>query len=594
MYLTTILRFLSKAALFSATLFLLRLGLASAAEQPQEASLNPGGDPYEISIDQQGDLWLSDYGAAEIWRVDPQTAAYTVYENIQAPSDARADAAGKVWWADGDEGRFGRLDPGTGQATWWPASGASGLLGTQVDGAGDFWVVASGDPLLYRFQPGSSNLCTYSLPGGSGVDYPLAAGGAIWLGDYGNGRILRLNVSAATVTTWQLPGGSSPANLALDAAGDLWFADQNNGVLARLDPDTNMLDAFDPPEGAEPYMVALSENALWYGEQQAGTIGRLWPGQAAATTVSVSQSSAPASVSCAAVEAAATATVSTRSGTLAWASADYPLLADGAGWRIYDLPDNALPWGVAVDDQHIWYVDNGRLLLGRIPLPGDTPDDPVTVIGCVVDDADGDPLTTDDRTPLAGWTITLLKDGSLQDPGKQTGTDGCAVWEGLPPNVTYGLAEDVKQGWFSQTPPTHDFGLAQPGDQLSHTFVNTTQLTQEVSVTACALQDADGDPSTTGDQSFLEGWTVGLLVDGQQQGPSKQTDVLGCAEWSELAPNVRYGVTEELAEGWFALNPTSHDFGVVGPGEGVGHNFIVSQMEPPDLYEGYLPMVVRP
>jgi streptogramin lyase len=583
-YRTILRRFAALIALV-AVFALLIAGQAAVAEPAEEAGLNPAGDAYELNMDAQGRLYVSDYGAGEIVRVDSQTAAYTVFEEIQAPSDARADAAGKVWWADGDEGRFGRLDPGTGQATWWPAAGASGLLGTQVDAAGDFWAVAFGDPLLYRFQPGTSTLCTYTLPDGGEADYPLAVDGAIWLGDYANERILRLNVTAATITTWQLPAGSSPANLALDAAGDLWFGDSNNGLLARLDPNADTLDTFDPPAGAEPYMVALSENALWYGEQQTGSIGRLWPGQATATTVSVNQSSAPVSVSCESVEAAATATVSTRSGTLAWAAKDYPLLADGEGWRIYGLPDGALPWGLAVDEEHIWYVDNGRLLLGHIPQGT------VTVRACKVEDADGDLATTGDQTPIFGWMMHLLVDGERQGDGIRTGADGCVTWSDLASGVRYGVEEELQSGWQALTPLKHDFGTAAPGDSFLHTFINQKTV---VAVRACKVEDADGDLATTGDQTPLANWTIYLLVDGERQGTGSETGAFGCVSWTALVPGVRYGVEEELQSGWQALTPLKHDFGTAAPGDSLSHTFINSKSSVSPKYHVYLPVIVRP
>ena len=177
-----ILRLFFAGFALTAAIYLLTTGQAAAVDDPGQAELNPDGDAFEINIDAQGLLWISDRVAGEIWRVDPATAAYTVYEGIPAPSDARRIADGSVWWGDYDQGRFGRLDPATKDVTWWIAPGASGLLGSQIDGAGDFWAAAVNEDLLFRYQPAASKLCTFTLPQSGVAAYPQIHDGFVWLG----------------------------------------------------------------------------------------------------------------------------------------------------------------------------------------------------------------------------------------------------------------------------------------------------------------------------------------------------------------------------------------------------------------------------
>ena len=87
-----------------------RAYLIVAANPPQEADpeetpLNIDGSAYEINIDAAGNLWISDYGADEIWQVNPATAAYTIYQGIQAPSDARRDPVRRSNLASSSKGR---------------------------------------------------------------------------------------------------------------------------------------------------------------------------------------------------------------------------------------------------------------------------------------------------------------------------------------------------------------------------------------------------------------------------------------------------------------------------------------------------------
>ena len=110
----------------------------------EESELNPTGAAYEINIGPEGHLWISDFGANEIWQVNPVSGAYNVYQGIFAPSDARLADTGYVWWGGGADNRFGRLDPDTGEASLWtlPHEGVT-LFGTQIDANGDFWVIAA-------------------------------------------------------------------------------------------------------------------------------------------------------------------------------------------------------------------------------------------------------------------------------------------------------------------------------------------------------------------------------------------------------------------------------------------------------------------
>ena len=466
-----ILRLLFAGFALTAAIFLLTARHAAAADDPGQAALNPDGDAFEINIDAQGLLWISDRVAGEIWRVDPATAAYTVYEGIPAPSDARRGEDGSVWWGDYDQGRFGRLDPETKSVTWWLAPGASGLLGSQIDGAGDFWAAAVNEPLLFRYQPAAGMLCTYTLPKSGIAAYPQIHDGSVWLGDEANGRILRLDPASDKFTAWELPDDAEPLGMSFDNKGALWYADPNNAYLARLDPGSDQLDTFDPPTGLLPQMVAVHGSNIWYSEHWDGAVGRLIPSAAGGESFSLTRSSAPATVNCADHTPEKIETVTTRSGDLSWVSMDYSLAVDDGVWQIYDLPSGAVPWGIAGDGQQVWFVDRGRQLLGRIPQ--DAQDALVTVTACLVEDADGNGATPGDRTPLSDWTVHLLVEEERQGDGHKTGDDGCVTWSELASAVRYGVEEELPSGWHALTPSKHDFGTADPGALLHHTFINS-------------------------------------------------------------------------------------------------------------------------
>ena len=181
----------------------------------------------------------------------------------------------------------------------------------------------------------------------------------------------------------------------------------------------------------------------------------------------------------------------------------------------------------------------------------------VNVTACKVEDADGDLATTNDQTPIPGWPVYLSIDGVRQLPGEPTGDDGCSTWTDLGPGHSYDVEEDVPAGWTPLTPTSVDFGPAVSGMSYSFIFKNF----ENVNVTACKVEDADGDLATTNDQTPVPGWTVYLSIDGVRQLPGELTGADGCYTWANLGPGHSYDVEEDVSAGRTPLTPTSHDFG---------------------------------
>jgi hypothetical protein len=174
----------------------------------------------------------------------------------------------------------------------------------------------------------------------------------------------------------------------------------------------------------------------------------------------------------------------------------------------------------------------------------------VEVTACKLEDVDADPTTAADRIAVEGWTVYLWKDGKIVDT-QLTGKDGCYTWEDLEPGPTYGVSEEVPAGWFAWTPTFFFFDPSVSGGEYSYTFINS----RLVEVTACKLQDLDGDLATTDDQVVLSGWTVNLWKDGKIV-DTQLTGEDGCYTWTDLEPGATYGVSEEVPAGWIALTPT--------------------------------------
>ncbi len=404
----------------------------TAGMAAKEAALNPAGQVHELFRDEQGLLWASDYLAGEIWQIEPITGAYTVYEKLTGASDGRLDSSGHLWWSAYDDSAVGRLVPGASQATLWPLPEGSTPLGIAFDAGDRVWVTDVSEGNLYRLDPSAAQLCTYPLPDDGAADIILFHGGSIWLGDNNLGRILRLNPTSGGTTIWQLPLGAYPQGMSFDGDGKLWWADPGLEALGRLNPQSNRVTIFSvPPSGpdpASPIAVAANNSGTWYTDWR-GQVGLLDPALAGGSSSIVSPAAESISATCTASGSGTAVPITQRSGSLAWNPADYTLAVDNKGWKIYDLPAGALPWGIAASGDDVWFADQGQAgeraqYLGWMNLPQD-PGASATPTSSHTPTASGTPAATptgtltatstpgSTSTPTATGTLTATPTGTL-------------------------------------------------------------------------------------------------------------------------------------------------------------------------------------
>jgi streptogramin lyase len=380
----------------------------------EEADLYPYSDLYEVHRGAQGDVYVSDAGVG-VWRVSA-SGVYTIYRLFADVLDAKPDAAGDIWYTDGANvvTRINVGAPGP-TRTEWLLEETYGLWGLTVDDAGRVWVTQEAGSDLYRFDPTTAELCTYTL--GAWSTYVLHQSGDLWLADWGADRIRRLGPSGQ-LTSWSIPwSGARPLGLVGDGAGGLWWADRGLGALVRLEPGANRMTRYDLPLGTRPQIVDLRGGQVWYSEwtlNAAGTVGVLDLGVATGISTTVGAVNTSVAPECAILDTGTTTPVpEVDVGTLDWISDTLAPALEQDGWTIYQLPEGSRPYGLTDGGTHIWLADRGRGKLARLqpstlPTPGialekrtngqDADDPPGPVIRV------GDPVT---------WTYAVTNTGDV-------------------------------------------------------------------------------------------------------------------------------------------------------------------------------------
>jgi streptogramin lyase len=332
----------------------------------EDTELNPSGTAYEVNADEDGNLWVSDFSADEIRQINPATGVYTIYQGLSSPSDARADGAGNAWWSDSNN-RLRRLALGSGLVTTWTLPAGRVPLGTAVDAAGNVWVTDSTNPLLHRFDPATTQLCSYAVPDGGISNYIVADGTDIWLSDHVVSRILRLEPASGDFTMWDLPWSSFINGIGVDKDGNIWVAESgDHSLLAQLEPQINQLTAYTLPVGIWPEMLVVHEGLVWYSEDNSGTVGVLDPAAANGVASTLVVSTEQVTPSCSILGPGSSAAAVTSSSTATWSASVLTNVVDSDGWTVYSLPAGSAPWGITVLDEDVFVVDQGRQRLVRI------------------------------------------------------------------------------------------------------------------------------------------------------------------------------------------------------------------------------------
>ena len=123
---------------------------------------------YGIPSDSQNNLYLLEFGANNIGRIDAKTKEFKVYSTVSQgtrPRRGRFDSQDRLWFAEYGANGVGLLDPKTGQIQEWqlpiPWSAPYHVV---PDKNGEVWIGSMWTDRVTRLDPKSSQFTDYLLP----------------------------------------------------------------------------------------------------------------------------------------------------------------------------------------------------------------------------------------------------------------------------------------------------------------------------------------------------------------------------------------------------------------------------------------------
>jgi sugar lactone lactonase YvrE len=276
----------------------------------KNSSLNLGVNnlPSGIAVDRDGNIFFDDKFNNQIRRVDAATGVITTFAgggpggyssgaysgdggpatnaSLNLPGEIALDANGNLFIADSQNGRIRRVDASSGTISTVAGNGGFGFdgdggpafaatlnhpAGIAVDTNGNLFIADTYNNRLRRVDASTGLITTvagngqFSFAGDGGpataaaLWFPIGvrvdASGNLFIADFYNNRVRRVDASSGIITTFAGNGknslsgdggpatsaGITPVGVAIDASGNLVIADANGNRIRRVDNSTNIV-----------------------------------------------------------------------------------------------------------------------------------------------------------------------------------------------------------------------------------------------------------------------------------------------------------------------------------------------------------------
>ena len=259
-----------------------------------EIELPPGNVKSRISsaIGQDGDrIWVQDVSHNRRWvSYDTKTSKFSVFpvpDSIQGGAGSNtiiADKSGKIW-AAGTTHVIG-LDPATGKFVSYPIpywvktkKSAQGY-GMAISGDGRVWFAERDPSRIGRLDPETGKIDEYEPPLPNSIPRRMGSDlhGNIWVGLHESGKLMKIDYETSKMTIYDPPTeNAAPYDAVGDPQGRVWFSEQAADKITRFDPKSGTFLEFSVPN-AESDMRRIeldptNPNRVWWGGDTSNHIG---------------------------------------------------------------------------------------------------------------------------------------------------------------------------------------------------------------------------------------------------------------------------------------------------------------------------------
>jgi streptogramin lyase len=292
------------------------LGNAEAVEYPLKTLPRPKGRstkaivteydlprkdalPHDVIVDQDGQVWYSDFGAQFVGVMDPKTGktkdiAIPVIrpEQPKGGLDIEFDPDGNIWLSMMYQAGISKIDRKSHEISvfpfpkeWISASAQASMVSPMHSNAdGKVWTNNQEDHLNYRLDLATGkfeNLGAAKTPGGKQIrayGMPTDQQNNLYQLEFGGQSIGRRDSKTLEVTIWPTSTPlSRPRRGRVDEQNRLWFAEYGGNGIGMFDPNTATIKEWPlPTPWSAPYDVVSTKNGeVWTGSMLTDRVSRL-------------------------------------------------------------------------------------------------------------------------------------------------------------------------------------------------------------------------------------------------------------------------------------------------------------------------------
>lgn len=275
-------------------------GESTRAIVTEYALPRPTIEPHDVVLDDDGNVWYSDFGELFIGKFDPKTLKLTEYPLKEFKPGAPVgnlslafDTQGQLWFDMMYQGALGTIDPKTGAIKYYPLPAEwndnrvqLNFVGLRHDVDGKVWTKNVGTQDIYRLDLASGKWERFHptdlLPAGHHYSiYQVISDSKnnLWLAEFVAGYLGKIDAKTAKVT-WYTP----PTPLArlrrmtLDDEGRIVGAEYRGNKIAVFDPRAETFTEYGMPPDTFPYRAVFDKNGeLWVSTMATDRVVRLDP-----------------------------------------------------------------------------------------------------------------------------------------------------------------------------------------------------------------------------------------------------------------------------------------------------------------------------
>ena len=255
------------------------LAVIDPSSNELEATVPTGVDPAEAVAGGKY-VWVANRGDDTVSKVDVKSRAVVATRSPDISVAGLAVGAGGVWVGDTRRQTLVRLDPDlqTAERTERVGPAEQDSFGSPVAnpvavGEGAVWA-GRGYGSLARVNPRTVEIVD-DVPVGNDPVAAATGAGAVWVVDYDDGTLARIEPRSANAVAWTTQVGQAPVAVAL-GEGAIWVASSQGDSVARVDPENGAVTAA-IPVGRHPTGVATGAGAVWVANNLDGTVSRIDP-----------------------------------------------------------------------------------------------------------------------------------------------------------------------------------------------------------------------------------------------------------------------------------------------------------------------------